>query len=42
VQEKIFKIILQEGKDTIIPIADYTKELFEQKMLEHPKLLLQF
>ena len=42
IQEKIFDVILKQGNGTILPIADYTKEVFEKKMLEHPKILLKF
>lgn len=42
IQEKLFTIMLREGKDTILPIGDYTKERFEKKMAAHPKILLQF
>ena len=42
IQEKLFTILLAEGKDTIMPIADYTKAAFEKKMATHPKILLQF
>lgn len=42
IQENIFNVILQQGEDTILPISEYTKELFEEKMLKHPKILLQF
>ncbi len=42
IQEKLFTVLLAEGRDTIMPIADYTKESFEKKMATHPKILLQF
>lgn len=42
IQEKIFNVILNGGIDTIIPIAEYTKEVFETKMVAHPKILIQF
>lgn len=42
IQEKMWNVILNQGRGTIIPIADYTKENFEKKMAEHPKILLQF
>lgn len=42
IQEKIFNVILNRGADTILPIADYTKERFGKKMATHPKILLQF
>jgi len=41
VQDAIWRIILKEGKGTIIPFASYTKGLFEKKMREHPKILLK-
>ena len=42
IQEKIWNVILQQGKGTILSINDYTKEKFKQLMLEHPKILIQF
>jgi len=42
IQEKIWRVILKEGKDTIIPFDHYTKELMEQKMTQHPKIILKF
>ncbi len=42
VQEKLFNVILDRGHGTILPIADYTKEKFEEMMVKHPKFLLQF
>jgi threonine 3-dehydrogenase len=42
VQEKLFNVILDRGSDTILPISEYTKEKFEEKMAKHPKFLLQF
>lgn len=42
VQEKMFNIILNEGKGTILSINDYTPEIFADMMAKHPKLLLQF
>lgn len=42
IQEKMFNIILNGGKNTILPIADYTKERFGAMMAEYPKILLQF
>ncbi len=41
IQEKIWRIILKEGQDTIIPFDSYTREVFEQKMAAHPKILMQ-
>jgi threonine 3-dehydrogenase len=42
IQEKIWNVILQQGKGTVLPIEEYTKEKFEQLMLEHPKMLIKF
>lgn len=42
IQENIWNIILERGKDTILPIDEYTKEVFAEKMAKHPKILIQF
>lgn len=42
IQEKMWNVILNQGQGTIVPISEYTKEAFEKKMSEHPKILLQF
>jgi threonine 3-dehydrogenase len=42
VQEKLFNVILDRGQGTILPIADYSKEKFEEMMQAHPKFLIQF
>lgn len=42
IQEKMFTVILNEGRGTIMPIGEYTKDGFEKKMSEHPKFLIQF
>jgi threonine 3-dehydrogenase len=42
VQEKMFKIILNQGEGTILPIAEYTKEKFAEMMSQHAKLLIKF
>lgn len=41
IQDQIWKIVLNEGKDTIINLADFNPENFEQKMLEKPKLIFK-
>src|SRR3989338_1110969 len=41
IQEKIFNVILQGGKDTIMDIKDFTPQAFEKKMSDHPKFLLK-
>ena len=42
IQDNIWRIILKEGKETIIPFSSYSKKLFEEKMAKHPKILLRF
>ena len=42
VQDKIWKIILKEGKGTILPLSEYTPEKFEEMMGEWPKILIKF
>ncbi len=42
IQEKMYNIILNGGRNTILSIDDYTKPKFEKMMQEHPKLLIQF
>ena len=42
IQDNIYNVILERGQGTILPFEDYSKELFEQKMAEHPKILLKF
>lgn len=39
VQDKIWNIILKGGVGTTIKLSDFTPELMEQKMAEHPKLV---
>lgn len=41
IQENIWNIILNQGKDTILPFREYTKERFEEMMAKHPKILLE-
>jgi len=42
IQEKMYNVILDQGKGTILPISEYTKERFEDMMAKHPKFLIQF
>ena len=42
IQDRIFNIILNEGKDTIIPIEDYDPEDFEKRMMSHTKVLIKW
>lgn len=39
VQDKLWNIILKQGHDTIIPLSQFTPEIVETKMTEHPKLI---
>ncbi|MDO8620018.1 MAG: zinc-binding dehydrogenase, partial [bacterium] len=41
IQENIWNVILDQGKGTILPLAEYTKEKFEEMMAKHPKLLIE-
>lgn len=41
-QERLLDIVLGKGKGTILPMAEYSKERFEESMARHPKFLLQF
>lgn len=41
IQDKIWRIILKSGKDTIFPMSQYSKVKFEKKMKEHPKILIR-
>ena len=41
VQEKIWKVILKEGKGTILSFADFTPESFEKAMAENAKILFK-
>lgn len=42
IHDKLWNVVLAEGRDTIMPIGEYTKDAFEKKMAAHPKILLQF
>lgn len=39
IQEAMWKTVLKEGKGTIIKLSEYTPELMEARMKEHPKLV---
>lgn len=41
IQENIWNVILDRGKETILPLAEYTKEKFEEMMAKHPKILIE-
>lgn len=42
IQDAIWNVILNKGKGTIVPFADYDKEKFEGAMKKYPKILLSF
>ena len=42
IQEKIYSVILNGGKDTIVRIEDYDAEDFERRITAHPKVLIQW
>jgi threonine 3-dehydrogenase len=41
IQDQIWNVILNGGRDTIIPLADFDPEVFEKQLHEHPKLLFK-
>ena len=41
IQDQVWKHVLEEGKGTILPLAEFTKERFEKNLMEHPKTLVQ-
>lgn len=41
IQENIWNIILERGKDTVLPIGEYNKDVFENMMAKHPKILIE-
>lgn len=42
IQDKLWKWVLKEGHDTIVPFADFEPAEFERKLLSHPKIVIQF
>jgi len=42
IQDKIYNVILNKGKDTIVHIDDYDIDEFEQKILTYPKIIIQW
>ena len=41
VQEKIWKVMLQEGKGTVLPFGEYNQEAFKKAMDENPKIIFK-
>ena len=42
VADLMWKVILNNGQETIIPIEEYDPASFEKTMSQHPKLLIRF
>ncbi len=42
IQDKIWTILLKEGKDTVVPFSAYNPEQFEQQLLANPKIIIKF
>lgn len=42
IQDKIWNVVLNEGRGTILRIEDYTKEIFLKTMMESTKILIKF
>jgi threonine 3-dehydrogenase len=42
IQERIFDVILNGGKDTVLPIDSYDPDDFEKRITEHPKVLIKW
>lgn len=42
IHDLIWDVILQRGRGTVVPFAEFEQQGFEQKINEHPKVLLQF
>ncbi len=42
IQDRVFDVILEGGKGSIVAARDFEPTLFEKKMLEHTKLLIEF
>jgi threonine 3-dehydrogenase len=41
IQDQVWKHVLEEGKGTILPLTEFTPELFERNLSEHPKTLVK-
>ena len=40
--EKIYKLILNEGRDTIVPFHEFDPKRFEKALLNPPKVIFKF
>lgn len=41
IQDKIWRIIMKNGRDTILALSSYTPKKLEEKMRKHPKILIK-
>ncbi len=42
IQDAVWRVILGEGEDTVVRIADWERDSFERRIRAHPKVLIQF
>jgi threonine 3-dehydrogenase len=42
IQDRIYNVILDKGRDTVVHIDDYDPEDFERRILEHPKVIIRW
>jgi threonine 3-dehydrogenase len=42
IQDAVWKVILNEGKGTLVDICDWEKTSFELVISKHPKALIRF
>lgn len=42
IQDKIWEVILNGGKETVVPLSEFDPDEFERKMNEKPKLIFKF
>ena len=42
IQDKLWRLMLKQGADTVIPLETYDPAQFETKLLAHPKIIIKF
>jgi threonine 3-dehydrogenase len=42
IQDAVWDVILNQGQDTIVDIAEWEKERFEERIRRHPKVVIRF
>lgn len=40
IQDAVWRVVLESGQGTILPLAEFTPERFERNLVEHPKTLI--